>query len=167
MTERIDYKTVSPTIIKAMYGLQAAVDHSGLEHSLLELVKLRSSQINGCAHCIEMHFKDAKAQGESDERLYLLDAWREAPFYSNRERAALLWCETLTLISERGAPDEIFKEVQQEFTDEELASLTLAIVTINGWNRFAIGFRAEVGNYQPGNVAKMKTESRNKTAAAV
>ncbi|HEX5471940.1 MAG TPA: carboxymuconolactone decarboxylase family protein [Lacipirellulaceae bacterium] len=165
MTQRIDYKNVSPAVTKAMFGLQAAVNHSGLEHSLLELVKLRASQINGCAHCIEMHFKDAKAQGETDGRLYLLDAWREAPFYSARERAALLWCETLTLISERGAPDKIFEEVHKEFTDDELANLTLAIVAINGWNRFAIGFRADVGNYQPGEVQKMSKSLREKTVA--
>jgi len=141
-----------------MFGMQAAVDRSGLEHSLLELVKIRASQINGCARCLEMHFKDAKAQGESDERLYLLDAWREAPFYSDRERAALLWCETLTLVSERGAPDEVFEEVRNEFTEEELANLTLAIVAINSWNRINIGFRTEVGNYQPGDSEKIKTQ---------
>jgi AhpD family alkylhydroperoxidase len=132
-----------------MYGLQAAVDHSGLEAELIELVKMRASQINGCAYCIDMHFKDAKALGETDERLYLLDAWRESPFYSPRERAALLWCETLTLVAERGAPDEVFEEVREHFNDDELASLTLAIVAINCWNRVNIGFRAEPGLYQP------------------
>jgi AhpD family alkylhydroperoxidase len=149
-----------------MYGLQKAVDQSGLEHSLLELVKLRASQINGCAHCIEMHFKDAKAAGETDERLHLLNAWREAPYYSPRERAALLWCETLTLIAERGAPDDVFEEVREQFSDEELANLTLAVVTINGWNRFAIGFQAEVGNYQPGTAGKVPKALREPAAAA-
>ena len=153
MLTRIDYKNASPAVIKAMFHLQNTVDRSGLEHSLLELVKLRASQINGCAHCIEMHFKDAKAQGERDERLYLLNAWREAPFYSERERAALLWTETLTLISENGAPDDVYQEVREQFDEQELANLTLAIVTINGWNRFAIGFRAEVGNYEPNKTA--------------
>jgi AhpD family alkylhydroperoxidase len=154
MSPRLDYYHASPAATKAMIGLQSAVNHSGLEHSLLELVKLRASQINGCAHCIEMHFKDAKAMGESDERLYLLDAWREAPFYNERERAALLWTETLTLIAEKGAPDEAFEEVRAQFDDEELVNLTLAIVAINAWNRFAIGFRAEVGKYEPLSVAK-------------
>ncbi len=167
MTQRINYSKASPTAVKAMFGLQAAVDHSGLEQSLLELLKMRASQINGCAHCIEMHFKDAKAQGERDERLYLLDAWREAPFYSARERAALLWCETLTLIAERSAPDEVFKEVRKQFNDEELVDLTLAIVTINSWNRFAIGFRADVGHYQPGDVVKAMKATREKVAASV
>jgi AhpD family alkylhydroperoxidase len=154
MTKRIDVRHASPAAAKAMVGLQAAVENSGLEYSLLKLMELRASQINGCAHCIEMHFKDAKAHGETDERLHLLNAWREAPFYSARERAALLWCETLTLIAERGAPDEVFEEVRKEFDEEELVNLTLAIVTINAWNRFAIGFRADVGNYEPGSVTK-------------
>ncbi len=154
MTQRIKYTNVSPSVWKAMFGLQAAIDHSGLERSLVKLVEVRASQINGCAHCIEMHTKDAKAEGESDERLHLLNAWREAPYYSDRERAALLWCETLTLIAEHGVPDDVFEEVHEHFSDEELVNLTLAIVTINGWNRFAIGFRADVGNYEPGSVRK-------------
>lgn len=153
MLSRIDYQNVSPAAFKAMLHLQNTVDRCGLEHSLLELIKLRASQINGCAYCIDMHFKDAKAQGEKDERLYLLSAWREAPFYSDRERAALLWTETLTLISENGAPDEVFEEVREQFDEQELVNLTLAIVTINGWNRFAISFRTEVGNYEPAGTA--------------
>ena len=166
MTQRIDYMKVSPTAAKAMFGLQAAVDHSGLEHSLVELLKMRASQINGCAYCVDMHFKDAKAQGETDERLYLLNAWREAPFYSDRERAALLWCETLTLVAERGAPDEVFEEVRKEFTDEEIANLTLAIVTINSWNRIMIGFRSEVGNYVPAGKASVTKRAREVAGAA-
>src|SRR3954471_11866293 len=166
MTQRINYANVSPAVVRAMFGMQAAVDRSGLEHSLLELVKIRASQINGCARCLEMHFKDAKAQGESDERLYLLDAWREAPFYSDRERAALLWCETLTLVSERGAPDEVFEEVRKEFSEDELVNLTLAIVAINCWNRFSIGFRAEAGNYDPASNQKLMKAIREKAAAA-
>jgi AhpD family alkylhydroperoxidase len=154
MYTRIDDKHVSPAAIKAMFHLQNTVDRCGLEHSLLELVKMRASQINGCAACLEMHFQDAKAAGETDERLHLLNAWREAPFYSDRERAALLWTETLTLVAEKGVPDEVFAEVREQFDEEELVNLTLAIVAINGWNRFNIGFRAEVGNYEPGNVGK-------------
>src|SRR5689334_14653311 len=166
MTQRVDYRNASPAAVKAMFGLQAAVDHSGLERSLVKLVELRASQINGCAHCIEMHFKDAKAQGETDERLHLLNAWREAPFYSPRERAALLWCESLTLIAERGAPDEVFEEVRNEFSEDELVNLTLAIVTINAWNRFAIGFRADVGNYDPASNQKLMKQVREKAGAS-
>ena len=167
MTQRIDMAKAPRAAMKAMYGLEAAVEHSGLEHSLLYLLKMRASQINGCAYCLDMHSKDALAEGETEQRLIVLDAWREAPFYTARERAALLWCETLTRIAERGAPDEVFEEVRKEFTDEELANLTLAIVTINGWNRIAIGFRADVGNYQPGDVEKMRKAEREKAGAAM
>jgi AhpD family alkylhydroperoxidase len=156
MTQRIDFMKVSPSALKGMFGLQAAVDHSSLEHSLVDLVKLRASQINHCAYCIDMHFKDAKARGETEQRLYMLDAWRESPFYSDRERAALAWCESLTLISETGAPDDVFAEVREHFNDEELANLSLAIVAINSWNRLMVGFRAEPGHYQPGSAEKMK-----------
>jgi AhpD family alkylhydroperoxidase len=166
MTQRIDFSTVSPAVMKAMFGLQAAVDHSGLEHSLVDLIKMRASQINCCAYCLDMHSKEAKARGESDERLFLLDAWREAPYYSKRERAGLLWCETLTLVAERGAPDDVFEEVRKEFDDEELTMLTLAIVAINSWNRFMIGFRADVGNYQAGDAEKMRKGIREKADAS-
>ncbi len=166
MTQRIEYTKVSPTVMRAMFGLGAAVENSGLEHSLVDLVKVRASQINGCAYCLDMHTKDAMARGETEQRLFLLNAWREAPFYTARERAALSWCETLTLIAERSAPDEVFEEVRKEFTDEELANLTLAIVTINGWNRIAIGFRADVGNYQPASNLKVIKAAREKAGAA-
>jgi AhpD family alkylhydroperoxidase len=149
MKTRIDFDHASPVAMKAMYALQAAVNHSGLEPSLIELVKLRASQINGCAYCIDMHSKDMKAHGELDERLHLLPAWREAPHYTPRERAALLWTETLTRIADKGVPDEVFDEVHKEFDEEELTNLTLAVVAINGWNRFAISFRPEVGSYRP------------------
>jgi AhpD family alkylhydroperoxidase len=167
MSQRIDYTSAPPAAMKAMYGMQAAVDHSGLEHSLLDLVNMRASQINGCAYCLDMHSKDALARGETDQRLFLLNAWRETPFYSDRERAALLWCETLTLISERGAPDEVYEEVRTEFSEEELVNLTLAIVTINAWNRIAIGFQADVGGYDPAKNQKLKREVRAKAEAAV
>src|SRR5689334_16197006 len=127
MSQRIDFMKIAPAAAKAMMGLQGAVDHSGLEQSLLELIKLRASQINGCAYCIDMHTKDAMAMGETAQRLFLLDAWREAPFYSKRERAGLLWCETLTLVAKHDAPDDVYEEVKKEFSDEELANLTLAI----------------------------------------
>ena len=132
-----------------MSQLEQYVESCGLEASLIELVKLRASQINGCAYCIDMHTKDARAAGESEQRLYLLSAWREAPFYSERERAALEWTEAVTLIANDHVPDEIYERVKPHFTDEELANLTLAIATINAWNRLAISFRSDVGSYQP------------------
>src|SRR5690348_3320140 len=143
MTQRINFAKVSPAVMKAMFGLQTAVEQSGLEHSLLHLVEMRASQINGCAYCLDMHSKEALAQGESDQRLFLLDAWRETSLYSKRERAALLWCETLTLVAKRGAPDDVYEEVRKEFSDEELVALSLAIVTINSWNRLMVGFQAD------------------------
>jgi AhpD family alkylhydroperoxidase len=149
MTQRIDFTKVAPNAVKVMMGLQQYVNGSGLEHSLLELVKMRASQINGCAYCLDMHSKDARARGETEQRLYLLDAWREAPFYTERERAALAWTEALTLVSENQVPDEVFEEARAQFSEEELVKLTLAVVAINGWNRVAIGFRAEPGTYRP------------------
>lgn len=132
-----------------MYKLQKYVEDSGLEHSLLELVKTRASQINGCAYCIDMHTKDARALGESEQRLYLLNAWREAPFYTERERAALAWTEAVTLISESHASDEDYAAVRSQFTEQELVSLTMAVIAINGWNRLAISFRAVPGSHEP------------------
>jgi AhpD family alkylhydroperoxidase len=119
------------------------------EPLLLELVKMRSSQINGCAYCLDMHSKDARAKGESEQRLYALNAWRETPFFSERERAALGWAEALTLVAEAHVPDEVFEKTRKHFSEEELMNLSLAIVAINGWNRLAIAFRAVPGNYQP------------------
>jgi AhpD family alkylhydroperoxidase len=144
---RVDYATAFPDGFKAMLGLEKAVRGSGLEPELLELVKLRASQLNGCAYCLDMHSKDARAQGEDEQRLHVLAAWREAPFYSPRERAALAWCESLTLLPETGAPDEVFAKVDAEFSAEEISALTLQIVAINGWNRLAVGMRSPVGDY--------------------
>ena len=149
MKQRIDYKKVAPEAYKAMLGIEAYVRGSGLEHSLLELVKTRVSQINGCAHCLEMHTKEARAAGETEQRLYLLPAWREAPLYSDRERAALLWAEAVTLISTNDVTDELYADVRRYFDEKALVDLTLAIVGINGWNRLAVPFRAETGSYQP------------------
>ena len=148
MKERIDYKKVAPEAYKAMLGIEAYVRGSGLEHSLLELVKTRVSQINGCAHCLDMHTKDARAAGETEQRLYLLPAWREAPFYSDRERAALVWAEAVTQISANDVSDELYAEVRRHFDEKALVDLTLAVVGINGWNRLAVPFRAETGSYQ-------------------
>jgi AhpD family alkylhydroperoxidase len=149
MAERLKYAKVASEGYRAMSGLERYVRQSGLEPSLLELIKLRASQINGCAYCIDMHWKDARARGESEQRLYGLMAWRETSYYTERERAALAWTEAVTLIADTHAPDELYEEVRQHFSEEELANLTLAIVTINGWNRLAISFRTEPGTYQP------------------
>lgn len=149
MKPRINYAAASPELLKAMLGLETYLHECGLEASLLELVKLRASQINGCAYCIDMHTKDARARGESEQRLYLLNAWREAPFYTERERAALEWTEAVTLITEGHVPDEIYERVRAHFTEKEIADLTLAVVAINGWNRFSISFRVPAGSYQP------------------
>jgi len=146
MTSRIDYRQGGA--YEAMAGLERYVRSCGLEHPLLELVKTRASQINGCAYCIDMHTKDARAGGETEQRLYALSAWRETPFYTERERAALEWTEALTLISENDIPDSLYEAVRQHFSESELVNLTMAIVTINGWNRLAIPFRSVPGSYQ-------------------
>ena len=146
---RIDFKKVSPAAYRAQFGLEEFVHKSGFDPKLLELVKIRASQLNRCAYCIDMHTKDARAAGETEQRIYLLSAWEEAPFYSERERAALEWTETLTLLAEHGAPDDVFERVRRHFTDEEMVKLTMAIVAINGWNRLEVGFRGDVGEHQP------------------
>jgi AhpD family alkylhydroperoxidase len=141
MDARIDYTKASPASLKAMLALQAAVEATGLDPALQTLVQMRVSQINGCAHCLDMHFREATAKGEKPERLYLLDAWRESPVYTDRERAALVWAEAVTLVSQTHVPDDVFREARQHFSEDELVNLTLAVVAINGWNRFLIGFR--------------------------
>ena len=150
MTQRLDYKQASPKGFAAMLGLEQHARSSGLEHGLLELVKTRVSQLNGCAFCLDMHTKDARAAGETEQRLYLLPAWREAPFYSPRERAALAWAEAVTLLKNQEVPDEVYQQARAEFDEKSLVDLTLAIVAINGWNRLSVAFRAEAGHYQPG-----------------
>ena len=147
MTVRLDYRTELPDAIEAMSGLEKVVESSTLEPLLLELVKQRASQINGCAYCLDMHTKDARAIGEDEQRLHLLAVWREAPFYTPRERAALAWTEALTLLPETGAPDDVYATMAAEFDPPEQVALTLAIVAINGWNRLAVGFRRPVGSY--------------------
>lgn len=142
MEPRLDYFHAAPEPMKAMLALEKAVITSGLEHSLIELVKTRASQINGCAYCIDMHTRDAMKAGESAARLFLLDAWREAPFYTPRERAALAWTEALTLIAESHAPDQDYLALTEQFSDPEIVKLSLLIATINAWNRIAIGFRS-------------------------
>ena len=149
--KRLDWLKAAPQVAHALFGLQKAVNESGLEPALLELVKMRASQLNGCAYCIDMHTKDARAAGETEQRLYLLDAWREAEhLYSERERAALAWTEALTLVTEGHCPDPVYEQAHAKFSDVEMAQLTLAIIAINGWNRLNIGFRTPAGEYQPG-----------------
>ena len=136
-------------VLKAMSALEDPLRRSTLEPSLRELVKTRASQLNGCAYCLDMHTKDARAHGETEQRLYALSAWRETPFYSARERAALEWTEQLTLISTKEISDDLYTRIRRHFSEEEIVLLTLAIVEINGYNRFAIAFRAPAGTYQP------------------
>jgi AhpD family alkylhydroperoxidase len=149
MQPRLNSQKVSPAAYHAMLGLETFVRKSKLEPALIELVKMRASQINGCAFCIDMHSKDARAAGETEQRLYALNAWRETPFFTDRERAALAWTEAVTLVSQDHVPDAVFEEARQHFSEEELVNLTMAVVTINGWNRLAIAFRAVPGEYQP------------------
>lgn len=148
MEPRIDVMKAAPGARAAMYGVEKYVRESGLETPLLELVRLRASQMNGCAYCIDMHTKDARAEGETEQRLYGLSAWRETPFYTDRERAALEWTEGVTAIDRAGVPDELYAATSKHFTEEELVNLTMAVVAINGWNRLAITFRAVPGSYQ-------------------
>ena len=139
---RLDYRSASPQVFKAMSALEIASRKLGLEPALLELVKLRASQINGCAFCVDLHTRDARAAGESDERMHLVCVWPEAPVFSPRERAALAWTDALTRIADTHVPDDVYELARTQFTEAELVNLTLAVVTINGWNRFAVSFRA-------------------------
>ena len=149
MHARFDCLKDAPGAYKAMAGIEVYLRHSRLEERLIDLVKLRASQINGCAYCIDMHWKDLRALGETEQRLYGLDAWRESPYYTDRERAALAWTEAVTLITEGHVTDADYESVRPHFTNEELANLTLAVATINAWNRLAISARTEAGTYQP------------------
>ena len=150
MTPRLDTRNyMASGLARAMLALQREVEASGLERPLLELVKIRASQINGCAYCIDMHTKDARAAGETEQRIYALDAWRETPFFSDRERAALEWAETVTRVADTHVPDAVYERVREHFTDAEVVALTFALVAINGWNRLAISFRLPAGSYQP------------------
>lgn len=153
MKPRLNPGGVAPGAYKAMLGLEAYLTSSSIEQKLLHLLKYRVSQINGCAYCLDMHSKDLRAEGESEQRLYVLDAWREAPFYSDRERAALAWAEAVTRVTEGHVPDDVYAEARSQFSESELVDLTLAVTTINAWNRLSIAFRAPAGTYQPKAVA--------------
>ena len=150
MQPRIDYVKAAPGVVTAMSTLESYVHHTGLERPLLELVKVRASLINGCAHCVDMHTKIARSLGETEQRLYAVSLWRETPYYAERERAALAWTEAITLISDGHVPDEVYDMARQHFTEKELIDLALAIVAINGWNRLAIAFRTVPGTFQLG-----------------
>ena len=153
MKARIDLKHVSPGIYRAMLGLEQQVHKAGFDSKLLDLVRIRASQINGCAYCLDMHSKDTRANGETEQRLYGLEAWRETPYYSARERAALEWTEALTLVADTHVPDEVYERVRQQFSEDELAHLSLAIVAINGWNRLNVAARTVPGGYVVGSLA--------------
>ena len=148
MKRRLDSAAASPGAYQAMAGIEGYVRSCGLERTLLELVKMRASQINHCAYCIDMHSKDARAGGETEQRLYALSAWRETPFFTPRERAALEWTEALTLIAGNDVPDDLYARVREHFSETEMVNLSLAIIGINGWNRLAIPFRSVPGSYQ-------------------
>lgn len=147
--QRINYFRVAPEAMKGMLMMEEYIHSCGLEETIIELVKFRVSQINGCAYCLDMHSKDARANGETEQRLYMLSAWRECPFYTPKERAALTWAEALTNLPYDEIDKETFDEVRTEFGEKELVDLTTAIVAINGWNRYGVGFRSEPGHYQP------------------
>src|SRR5262245_36555684 len=151
MKARVDFaKVLVPKATQALKPIAQYVNSCGLDHRLLELVKMRTSQLNGCAYCIDMHTKDARAAGETEQRLYLLDAWRETPLYTDRERAALEWTEAVTCVTDGHVPDEVFASARDHFSEEELVNLTIAVIATNGWNWLNIAFRPEVGEYRPG-----------------
>lgn len=142
MKPRMNFYQAAPDTMKALTALETQIQSTGLEKSLIELVKIRASQINGCAFCINMHTEDARKRGETEQRIYLLNAWRESSLYSERERAALAWTESVTLIAETHAPDDVYEQIRAQFSDEETVNLTMLIGAINAWNRIAIAFRA-------------------------
>jgi AhpD family alkylhydroperoxidase len=147
--ERMDYRKAAPGGVRVLLEMEHYLANCGLEQSLMDLIKLRASQINGCAYCIDMHSKDLRANGESEQRLYELDAWQETPFYTERERAALLWTESVTRVADTHVPEAVYQQVRQQFTEAELVNLTFVISTINFWNRILTSCRREPGSYQP------------------
>lgn len=156
MEPRVNYMKAAPGVVNAMLDVSKYLRNSGPEESLLNLINLRTSQINGCAFCIDMHWKDLRAAGETEQRLYGLEAREESPYYSDRERAALAWTEAVTKVKDGHVPDEVYEEVRRHFSQKELADLTLAVVLINGWNRLNIAMRTVPGNYQPAKTRELK-----------
>ena len=155
MTTRIDInRHRSSGLVRALFTMQQELNKAGLDKKLVELMKIRASQINGCAYCIDMHTKDARAAGETEQRIYALNAWREAPFYNDRERAALEWSETITRLADsHGVSDDLWDRMRAQFSEDELFALTFAVIAINSWNRLSVPFRPEVGSYQPAHAA--------------
>jgi AhpD family alkylhydroperoxidase len=164
MEPRIDYAQVAPGALAAMLGLSKYLKECAVDKPLLDLIYLRASQINGCAYCIDMHWKDLRAEGESEQRLYGLDAWAESAWYTDRERAALAWTEAVTLLTDGHVPDSVYEEARRVLGEAELVDLTLAIVTINGWNRLNVAFRTPAGAYQP--PAKPGAGAKGRTVGA-
>ena len=155
MEQRLDYLTATPNVVRAMLGLHKPLSQSGLEKGLLDLVYFRVSQINGCAYCLDMHSKDLRAHGETEQRLYMLDAWRESPLYTDRERAALAWTEAVTKLEKKNVPDDVYEEALRQFSEEELVDLTIAVIAINSWNRINVAFHTPAGDYVPGQHAAL------------
>ncbi len=167
MTRRIDYRTIAAEAVTALGRLQRYVDRCGLEPLLLELVKLRASFINGCAYCVDMHTKDARALGETEQRLYAVPVWRETPFFSDRERAALAWTEAVTLVGNDHVPDDVYDQASSQFSEKELVDLTFAVIAINSWNRLAVPFRTVPGSYhRPSQGAPVDESGRSVRAEA-
>ena len=154
MQPRIDYRNLQPGGFRAMLGMEHYLNTCSLEKKFLDLIRLRVSQINGCAYCLDMHWKDLRVEGESDQRMYGLDAWRESPYYTDRERAALAWSEAVTNITQGHVPDEVYEEARQHFDEQQLGDLTFAVVAINGWNRLNIAARTVPGTYQPAPIVR-------------
>lgn len=148
-TQRIDYANVAPEALRAQMGIETYVRNCGLEHSLVHLMKIRASYLNGCAYCADMHTKDARLEGETEQRLYAIPVWHETPFFTPRERAALAWTDAVNDVGGTRVPDEVFEEVRRHFTDEEIVNLTMVVIAINGWNRLAVAFRTPPGSYVP------------------
>ena len=165
MQARLNYAKTAPGVYEAMEGLEKYLEQCGLEKSLLFLVQLRASQMNGCAYCLDMHWKDLRAIGEKEQRLYSLDAWRECPYYTDRERAALAWTEAVTLIAQGHAPDAVYEQARSHFNEKELSDLTLAVASINAWNRLSIAARIVPGGYQPAHLSTVPESSLQASSA--
>ena len=163
---RINHLKVAPGLYQTMMKFEEYVQKSGLEESLLHLIFLRASQINGCAFCVDMHTKDARASGESEQRLYAVPVWRDTPFFTERERAALAWAEAVTEVSRDHVPDEVYEFARKQFSEKELVDLTMAVIAINGWNRLNVAFRREAGDYQPPKRSDSSAEKKPATASA-
>jgi AhpD family alkylhydroperoxidase len=159
MEQRVNPYEIGKRAMQGLFSLGSYLSKSTIEHSLLDLINFRVSQINGCAYCLDMHAKDLRASGESEQRLYVLSAWREAPFYSDRERAALAWAEAVTNVNRNHVPDKVYEEAGKQFSEMELLDLTMAVITINCFNRINVAFRVEAGSYQPGEHAVLLNQN--------